>query len=141
MRLWTRGGRWKFWRFKRFRESTQRGIGLPGRGACDDPFFRPACRRGYDGPVPYNVLEFQETPNPHAVKCIVEPPVPARDGGLRSYQSAGDAAGDPLAARLMGVPGVAGVFINQGWVTVTRQPGEEWLGIKSAVRRVFAEAE
>jgi Scaffold protein Nfu/NifU N terminal len=90
--------------------------------------------------VPYKVVEFQETPNPHAVKCIVDPPVPAREGGLRSYQSAQDAAGDPLAARLMGVPGVAGVFINQGWVTVTRKAGEEWRGIKSGVRRVLAEA-
>jgi hypothetical protein len=41
----------------------------------------------------------------------------------------------------MEVPGVVGVFINQGWVTVTKNPGEEWRGIKSAVRRVFAEAE
>lgn len=90
--------------------------------------------------MPYTVVEFQQTPNPNAIKCIVEPPLPPREGGLRSYQSAADAAGDPLAALLMGLPGVAGVFINQGWVTVSRKPGEDWRGIKNAVRRALAQA-
>ena len=91
--------------------------------------------------MPYKIIEFQETPNPNAVKCIVEPPLSARDGALRSYQSEADAADDPLAARLIRLPGVAGVFINQGWVTVSRKPGEDWRAIKNAVRRTLAQAE
>jgi hypothetical protein len=89
--------------------------------------------------VPYKVVEFQDTPNPNAVKCILDPPVP-EGPAIRSYQSAQSAAADPLAASLLTLPGVAGVFILQGWVTVSKTPDAPWKAVKSAVRKALADA-
>jgi hypothetical protein len=91
--------------------------------------------------VPHRVVEFQETPNPNAVKCILDPPAsPAPELGMRSYQSHAAASSDPLAAALLAVPGIVGVFINQGWVTVSKDPDSEWKTVKAAVRKVLADA-
>lgn len=91
--------------------------------------------------MPHTVTEFQDTPNPNAVKCIVNPPVGASPGmGVRSYQSAGAASNDPLASALFGVPEVVGVFINQGWITVTKGAEAHWKTVKAGVTRVLADA-
>jgi hypothetical protein len=95
--------------------------------------------------VPHKVVEFQDTPNPNALKCIVDPPIPEREGsegdsGLRSYLSASAAANDPLAARLFTLPGVAGVFISQGWLTITKAPAAEWKSLKPALKKALADA-
>ena len=91
--------------------------------------------------MPHRVVEFQETPNPNAVKCILDPPAPpAPELGMRSYQSHAAAAHDPLAAALLAVPGAVGVFINQGWVTISKAPESEWRTVKAAVKKVLADA-
>ena len=90
----------------------------------------------------YTVTEFQETPNPNAVKCVLDRPVtPGPGEWMRSYQSVQAAAPDPLAAALMAVPGVVGVFIHQGWVTVSKSPDTDWKGVKAAVRKVLSGAQ
>ncbi len=91
--------------------------------------------------MPYKVAEFQETPNPNAVKCILDPPAsPVPGEGLRSYQSAEAGAHDPLAAPVLAIAGVVGVFISQGWVTVSKTPKAEWKTIKAALKKVLADA-
>jgi hypothetical protein len=91
--------------------------------------------------LPYKVAEFQETPNPNAVKCILDPPAPPISGeGMRSYQSLDAGAHDPLAAPVLGIAGVVGVFISQGWLTVSKAPKAEWKPIKAALKKVLANA-
>lgn len=91
--------------------------------------------------VGYKVVEFQETPNPNAVKCVVEPALSQPEGtGLRSYLSREAAAGDALGKRLMDLPGVSGVLIHQGWVTVSKRPEAEWKSVKAAVKKALADA-
>jgi NFU1 iron-sulfur cluster scaffold homolog, mitochondrial len=87
--------------------------------------------------VPYTVTEFRETPNPNALKCVLDrSPGPTP----RSYREANAAAGDPLAAVLFGVPGVTGLLIHDGWVTVSKSDSAKWAGIKTALRAAFAAA-
>jgi len=89
--------------------------------------------------MPYVVVEFQSTPNPNAVKCVLDrSPAP---GGPRSYAAAPDPAVDPLGAALFGVEGVTNVLIHDGWITVGKAAGTEWKGVKAGVRRVLGGAE
>lgn len=87
--------------------------------------------------MPYTVTEFRETPNPNAVKCVLD-----RSPGAtpRSYRAATEAADDPLATLLFGVPGVTGLLIHDGWVTVSKSDSAKWTGIKPALRAAFAAA-
>lgn len=70
-------------------------------------------------------VRFQPTPNPNAGKFTVNRPVV--DGkASKSYFSAAQAAGDPLAASLFAIDGVASLFMVEDFVTVTKRPDVEW---------------
>lgn len=86
----------------------------------------------------YNVREFQETPNPAALKCVLDRPVDAIDAPMRSYRSAAAAAADPLASRLFAVPGVANVLIADTWVTVGKADSVTWKTLKPAIVKALA---
>jgi len=82
----------------------------------------------------YRVVEFQATPNPNALKCVLDRspgPVP------RAYRSAAAAGDDPLARALFGIRGVAGLLIHDGWITVTKLDKVRWAGIRAGVERVL----
>lgn len=88
-------------------------------------------------------VEFQATPNPNALKCVVPAARAARllapelGEKLRSYTSADAAADDPLARDLLGVAGITGVLIQPGWVTVNKAPDAAWKTIKPAVEKLL----
>jgi hypothetical protein len=88
--------------------------------------------------MPYAVRKFQATPNPNAVKCVLDRRV---GPGVRSYFRAEEAAGDPLGAGLFGVGGVTNVLINGDWITVSKSPEAEWGLVKAGIERVLREAE
>jgi Fe-S cluster biogenesis protein NfuA len=66
----------------------------------------------------------EETPNPNAVKFILKEPVTA--GTTRSFHSAEEAAGDPLAGALFTVGDVASVFYMDKMVTVEKIEEADW---------------
>jgi len=85
----------------------------------------------------YTVKSFQQTPNPNAVKCVLD----RRTGDrVRSYFKAADAAGDPLGAALFSVAGVTNVLINGDWITVSKSPEAGWREVKAGVERALREA-
>lgn len=86
----------------------------------------------------YNVREFQETPNPAALKCVLDRPVDPFDVPIRSYRSAEAAAADPLASRLFAVPGVANVLIADTWVTIGKADSVAWKTLKPAITKALA---
>lgn len=86
----------------------------------------------------YRVKQFQETPNPNAVKCVLDRKITDRP---RSYFRAEDAADDALAERLFAIEGVTNVLINADWVTVNKKPEAGWGKIKGEVERVLGEVE
>jgi len=87
--------------------------------------------------VAFKVVKFQETPNPNAIKCVLDRspgPVP------RSYFNAEAAKDDPLGRALFAIPGVTTVLISDGWVTVNKAPGTPWGPVRAGVERALAEA-
>ncbi|MFO0784985.1 MAG: NifU N-terminal domain-containing protein [Phycisphaerales bacterium] len=87
--------------------------------------------------------EFQETPNPGAIKCLLEPaiaPLAPGRAGPRSYRSAAAASSDPLAARLFEVAGVENVLIATDWITIGKSPSASWKTVKKDVERALAAA-
>jgi Fe-S cluster biogenesis protein NfuA len=75
-------------------------------------------------------IQTEATPNPTTLKFLPGRPV-LREGVL-DIASAAEAARSPLAERLFGVPGVAGVFLGSDFITVTKSDGE-WQHIKPAI--------
>lgn len=91
------------------------------------------------------VKSFQPTPNPNAVKCVLDrvvtrEPLSYRPGGGESPPTDGS-EGERLAAALLGVPGVVGVLLNEDWVTVNKSPGADWGEVKAGVKRALAGAD
>jgi len=75
-------------------------------------------------------IQTEATPNPATMKFL--PGRPVLPDGVLDMPSAADAVKSPLAERLFEVPGVAGVFLGSGFITVTKS-GVEWQQIKPAI--------
>lgn len=74
----------------------------------------------------------QATPNPDALKFVVG----AEVGGPRTYTAA-NAAADPAAGELLGIQGVAGVFMTADFVTLTKAPAADWADIEPQARAIL----
>jgi Fe-S cluster biogenesis protein NfuA len=75
-------------------------------------------------------IQTEATPNPATLKFL--PGRPVLPEGVLDMPSATEAAKSPLAERLFGVPGVAGVFLGSDFITVTKSD-VEWQHIKPAI--------
>ncbi len=83
-------------------------------------------------------MKFENTPNPNAVKCLLESP--SAQGQIRSYFNAEQAVSDPLAERLFAIKGITNLLITPGWITVNKAPDASWAPIKKAIRTILADA-
>lgn len=79
------------------------------------------------------VVEFEATPNPNAVKCVLDTTISEK---ARSYFNPAAAAGDDFARKLFEVPGVTNVLILGDWFTVSKEPSVSWVSVKAGVKRV-----
>ena len=70
------------------------------------------------------IENIEETPNPNAVKFILREPVTA--GTTRSFHSADEAAGDPLAGPLFAVGEVSSVFYMDRMIPVEKSDEADW---------------
>ena len=75
-------------------------------------------------------IQTEATPNPATLKFL--PGKAVLPGGTRDYRSAEQAAESPLAQKLFMVNGVAGVFLGQDFITVTKGDAE-WQHLKPAI--------
>jgi hypothetical protein len=85
--------------------------------------------------MPHAVTTFQPTPNPNALKCVLDRPL---DGPIRSFRTPADAKDDPLARELFAVPGVTTLLLSGAWLTVNKSPDAPWAPIKAGVEAVLA---
>lgn len=86
------------------------------------------------------VTSYQPTPNPNALKCVLDGPLAPGGGGatpIRSFRNASDAVHDPLASTLMAIPGITSVLLADHWLTVNKSPEAEWAKIKKAVEKAL----
>ena len=70
------------------------------------------------------IAEIEPTPNPNAKKFILKEPLTW--GISRSYEHAGQAQDDPLAAALFDIEHVTNVFYVDHWITVTQDGQADW---------------
>lgn len=84
-------------------------------------------------------IRFQHTPNPNAGKFILDREIVA-GGRSRSYFTPEEARGDALGEALMGVDGVASIFMVEDFVTVTRRPDADWQALIPRVEQAIRSA-
>lgn len=77
------------------------------------------------------VVEVAGTPNPDALKFIVDAPLST--GGAKSFDDAAAGRGDPLASALFALGSVSSVFIMDRFVTVSKPPDVPWEGLQPRV--------
>src|SRR5918998_3808450 len=70
------------------------------------------------------IADIEPTPNPNAMKFILKEPLTW--GITRSYDNAGQAQDDPLAAALFDIEHVTNVFYVDHWITVTQDGQADW---------------
>jgi Fe-S cluster biogenesis protein NfuA len=75
-------------------------------------------------------IQTEATPNPATLKFL--PGRPVLPEGTVDMPDASAAAQSPLAERLFGIDGVAGVFLGSDFITVTKRDAE-WQQIKPAI--------
>jgi hypothetical protein len=84
-------------------------------------------------------VQFQATPNPNAGKFVLDRKV-HEGSGSRSFHSAAQAAGDPLAEPLFALDGVASIFMVNDFVTVTKTADAAWPALIPQVERAIRAA-
>ncbi|MGA2497017.1 MAG: NifU N-terminal domain-containing protein [Tepidisphaeraceae bacterium] len=87
--------------------------------------------------MPYQVTDVQVTPNPNALKFVLDHPVSQQPV---SFFNAAAARDHPLAVKLFAVDGVTSVLLLGDFVTVNKGPDARWNSITPKVRKVLAEA-
>lgn len=88
--------------------------------------------------MPWKVVAFEETPNPNAIKCVLDRPIAALP---RAYRTPGEVPEHDAPARaLFAVEGVTNLLLLRDFVTVGKAPGASWATIKRAVKRALERA-
>jgi len=86
--------------------------------------------------MPFDVREIQPTPNPNAVKFVLDRPISERP---ESFLSAGQATRHPIARQLFAIPGVASLLLLGDFVTVNKNAAAAWPTIKRRVKQVLSQ--
>jgi len=76
-------------------------------------------------------IQTEQTPNPATLKFL--PGEPVMDGGTADFPTVETASRSPLAERLFSVEGVAGVFLGDDFITVTKAEDKEWQVLKPSI--------
>lgn len=85
----------------------------------------------------FSVVEVQPTPNPNALKFMLDRPITEQPTSFFNASAADD---HPIASRLFAIPGVSSLLLLGDFVTVNKSPDASWPAIKMRVRQVLAEA-
>jgi NFU1 iron-sulfur cluster scaffold homolog, mitochondrial len=81
------------------------------------------------------VVRIEETPNPDALKFLVDGRLV--QSGAKSYDNAEAGKGDPLAEALFGLGNVNSVFYMDRFLTVTKPPQTAWDDLVPKVRETI----
>lgn len=87
-----------------------------------------------DPSAPFSVREIESTPNPNALKFVLNRPIIDRPMSYLNPEAGQD---DPLAARLFAIEGVASLLFLNDFITVNKHPDAKWEPIRRAVRQVL----
>jgi hypothetical protein len=87
--------------------------------------------------MPFKVLEIQPTPNPNAMKFILDGEI---SQGAVSFFNPGSAGDYPLARQLFAIPGITSLLFLGDFLTVNKSPEAKWKPITSAVTKTLSTA-
>lgn len=82
-------------------------------------------------------IQTEMTPNPATMKFL--PGRAVVDGGTANFTSPEEATRSPLALRLFELDGVAGVFLGNDFITVTKLSDHDWQVMKPMVLSAIME--
>ena len=85
------------------------------------------------------VVNIEPTPNPDALKFIVQRPI--LRSGTRTFRDFAAAVGDPLGSRIFALGPVPSVFYMDRFVTVNKDAGAEWTGLIDPICEAIEELE
>lgn len=86
--------------------------------------------------MPYRVVKYQTTPNPNALKVILDGEISDRP---RSFRTVAEGEGDDLASRFFRISGVTSLLFNGDWFTVNKAADATWPSIKKGVERELSQ--
>jgi hypothetical protein len=84
--------------------------------------------------MPFTVRQVQPTPNPNAIKFVLDRHIAA---DRLSFLDSTSAASYPLASSLFAIDGVASLLFLEDFVTVSKTPAAKWGNITPKVKRVL----
>jgi scaffold Nfu/NifU family protein len=93
------------------------------------------CSSGGRLPLPFKVTEVQPTPNPNAVKFVLDRVIGDRP---MSFLNAASGKEHPIASKLFAIPGVTGLLLLGDFITVNKQPAARWADITKQVEQALA---
>ena len=79
------------------------------------------------------------TPNPNSLKFTVDDDASFIEEGMESFNTAQEAAEDPIGQRLFAVQGVENVFIMPEFVTVSKHPAADWNALEPQLRQALSD--
>ena len=86
----------------------------------------------------FRVVEIQPTPNPNALKFVLDRPISEQP---TSFFNAAAAKDHPLATRLFEITGVSSLLLLGDFVTINKSSDGDWNDIKKEARAVLAAAD
>jgi hypothetical protein len=86
--------------------------------------------------MPFSVVEVQPTPNPNALKFVLDGEIANQP---TSFFNADAATSHPIASRLFAIPGVSSLLLLGDFVTVNKTADASWPPIREEVRKVLAQ--
>ncbi|HOW36184.1 MAG TPA: NifU family protein [Candidatus Omnitrophota bacterium] len=84
-----------------------------------------------------NRIQIQATPNPNALKFILD--VPVKNQGKAIFKSAEDCHHCPLARHLFTVPHVTELYFFGNFITVTQDGHEDWEILEEKIKKAILE--
>ena len=83
-------------------------------------------------------LMIQSTPNPNALKFVLN--IPVKSEGNYTYKNASECADNPLAYAIFGLnPAIREVYFFDNYITVTQDGSADWDEIETGIRAIILE--
>ena len=79
------------------------------------------------------LVQIEQTPNDNALKFITGSEVLPAGVSFKSYSDAEDAENSPLAAEILKIDAVVGVFLTNEFITVSKHSDDDWNDLKTQV--------
>jgi hypothetical protein len=87
--------------------------------------------------MPYSVREVQPTPNPNALKFVLDQLI---SEATISFRHPEQAEHHPLAAKLFSIQGVKGLMLLGDFITVTKTQEADWKSLSPAIKAALESA-